>query len=224
MLSLEQILKTTSQYERAHHRNIKGQRTESPESRQIIKEIAYSKVYETLAALVSEVRELRLEVQGFMRRELSLSPPLPLSLPLKDLTEFEEAERILQSKDARQIMVGRFAIVGGASVEGRIRRMLTCALTNELASQMNWAGKKLKEEHKRKTAFKDTNLRMCMYDALKQQLKAGKKRRPQSLSLLQLFRNGFVMPQNGWGELLVVENHKFRRSLNTFQSIYRVLY
>ncbi|KAL0146709.1 hypothetical protein M9458_058049, partial [Cirrhinus mrigala] len=59
--------------------------------------------------------------------------------------------------------VGRFAIVGGASVEGRIRRMLTCALTNELASQMNWAGKKLKEEHKRKTAFKDTRLRMCMY-------------------------------------------------------------
>ncbi|KAL0146708.1 hypothetical protein M9458_058048, partial [Cirrhinus mrigala] len=66
--------------------------------------IAYSKVSETLAVLVSEVRELRLEVQGFMRQQLSVSTPLPLSLLLKDLTELEEAERILQSKDARQVM------------------------------------------------------------------------------------------------------------------------
>ncbi|KAA0721393.1 hypothetical protein E1301_Tti020714 [Triplophysa tibetana] len=67
-------------------------------------DIAYSKLTETLAELVSEVKELRLEVQGFMRRQLPITPALPLSLPLKSMTEFEEAERILQSEDARRVM------------------------------------------------------------------------------------------------------------------------
>ncbi|KAA0721299.1 hypothetical protein E1301_Tti018164 [Triplophysa tibetana] len=68
-------------------------------------DIAYSKLTETLAELVSEVKELRLEVQGFMRRQLPITPALPLSLPLKSMTEFEEAERILQSEDARRVMM-----------------------------------------------------------------------------------------------------------------------
>ncbi|KAA0713586.1 hypothetical protein E1301_Tti019623 [Triplophysa tibetana] len=67
-------------------------------------DIAYSKLTETLAELVSEVKELRLEVQGFMRRQLPITPALPLSLPLKSMTEFEEAERILQSEDARHAL------------------------------------------------------------------------------------------------------------------------
>nr|XP_055063055.1 uncharacterized protein LOC129446126 isoform X3 [Misgurnus anguillicaudatus] len=152
-----------------------GQRTESPDSRQIIKDIAYSKLAETLAELVSEVKELRQEVQGFMRRQLPMSPPLPLSLPLNDLNELEKAEEILQTEDARRIMVGRYAIVGGASAEVRVRRMLACTLTNKLASQMNWAGKKVKDGQKQKTAFKDTRLKICMFDALQQQMKAEKK-------------------------------------------------
>ncbi|KAA0702699.1 hypothetical protein E1301_Tti011214 [Triplophysa tibetana] len=90
------------------------------------------------------------------------------------MTEFEEAEWILQSEDVRRVMVGRFAIVGGPSVEARIRRMLGCTLSNELASQMNWAGKKVKDEQKQKTAFKDTRLMMCMFDALQQQMRAEK--------------------------------------------------
>ncbi|XP_056625280.1 uncharacterized protein LOC130437736 [Triplophysa dalaica] len=81
-----------------------GQRMQS-DSRQIIKDIAYSKLTETLAELVSEVKDLRLEVQGFMRRQLPITPALPLSLPLKSMPEFEEAERILQSEDARRVMV-----------------------------------------------------------------------------------------------------------------------
>ncbi|KAK7158555.1 hypothetical protein R3I94_005012 [Phoxinus phoxinus] len=152
-----------------------GQRMESPDPRQIIKDIANSKMAETLAELVSEVKSLRLEVQGFLRRQLPISSPLPLSLPLKDLTELEAAEQILQSEDARHAMVGRFAVVGGASVDARIRRMLACSVTNELASQMNWAGKKIKNEQKRKTAFKDTRLKSCMFDALQRQAKAEKK-------------------------------------------------
>lgn len=56
--------------------------------------------------------------------------------------------------------------MGGASVEARIRRMLACTLSNELASQMNWAGKKVKDEQKRKTAFKDTRLKICMFGKL----------------------------------------------------------
>lgn len=61
----------------------------------------------TLAELVSEVKALRLEVQGFLRRQLPISSPLPLSLPLKDLTELEAAEQILQSEDARHAMVSK---------------------------------------------------------------------------------------------------------------------
>ncbi len=68
-------------------------------------DIAYSKMMETLAELVSEVKGLRLEVQSFMRQQLPVSPPLPLSLPLKDFKELEAAERILQNEDARRAMV-----------------------------------------------------------------------------------------------------------------------
>lgn len=50
---------------------------------------------------------LRLEVQGFLRQQLPISSPLPLSLPLKDLTELEAAEQILQSEDARHAMVSK---------------------------------------------------------------------------------------------------------------------
>ncbi|KAF4114269.1 hypothetical protein G5714_004492 [Onychostoma macrolepis] len=80
-----------------------------------------------------------------------------------DFKELEAAERILQNEDARRAMAGCFAIVGGASVETCIRRMLACTLTNELASQMNWAGKKLKNESKRKTAFRETRLNTCIF-------------------------------------------------------------
>lgn len=35
----------------------------------------------------------------------------------------------------------RFAVIGGTTLEVRVRRMLAYALTNELASGLNWAEK-----------------------------------------------------------------------------------
>lgn len=41
--------------------------------------------------------------------------------------------------------------------------MLSYALTNELASGLNWAGKKLKDQTKQKKAFKEMVLCRCMF-------------------------------------------------------------
>ncbi|KAL0964086.1 hypothetical protein UPYG_G00318370 [Umbra pygmaea] len=45
-----------------------------------------------------------------------------------------------------QMMVSHFSIIGGTSMEMRVLRMRSCALTNELASSVNWAGKMIKEQ------------------------------------------------------------------------------
>lgn len=44
--------------------------------------------------------------------------------------------------------------------------MLSCALTNELASSLNWAGKMVKKQSRQKRAFKDTFLNMCIFGEL----------------------------------------------------------
>ncbi|CAL8369395.1 unnamed protein product [Gadus morhua 'NCC'] len=50
----------------------------------------------------------------------------------------------------------RLAIIGGTTLEVRVRRMMANLLTNELASGLNWAGKKQgKEQAKQKRPFKD---------------------------------------------------------------------
>lgn len=48
-------------------------------------------------------------------------------------------------------------------MESSVRRILSLLLTNEVASGLNWAGKKLKEEKKQKRAFRDTKLCKCIY-------------------------------------------------------------
>ena len=53
----------------------------------------------------------------------------------------------------------RLAIIGGTTLEVRVRRMMANLLTNELASGLNWAGKKQgKEQAKQKRPFKDLAL------------------------------------------------------------------
>ncbi|XP_076876507.1 uncharacterized protein LOC143525918 [Brachyhypopomus gauderio] len=112
------------------------------------------------------------EFQGLLRQSSTTStlPPQPVSLPLRDMNQLEAAEETLKTDEAKKIMVSRFAVIGGTSVEVRVRRMLSCALTNELSSKLNWAGKKAKHPGKQKYAFKDTVLKACMFEALKQQV------------------------------------------------------
>jgi len=43
-----------------------------------------------------------------------------------------------------------------SALEMMVCHMLSCALTNELASSINWAGKMVKEQSRQKKAFKDT--------------------------------------------------------------------
>ena len=56
----------------------------------------------------------------------------------------------------------RLTEVGGNSFDSRVRRIMSWMMTNEVASGLNWAGKKLKEG-KQKRAFKDTKLCKCIY-------------------------------------------------------------
>ncbi|KAK3519146.1 hypothetical protein QTP70_018844 [Hemibagrus guttatus] len=146
-------------------------------SSKVQEDVALEKLIGTVTALVKEVKELREECQEFFRQSLpSKHPllPLPVSVPLHNTEELETAEEILQSSEARQMMVRHFSIIGGTSLEMRVRRMLSCALTNELASSINWAGKMVKEQSRQKRAFKDTFLNMCIFDALTLQMGVGK--------------------------------------------------
>ncbi|XP_051961324.1 uncharacterized protein LOC127628593 [Xyrauchen texanus] len=94
----------------------------------------------------------------------------PLKLPLHSMEELENAEVILQSQETRKAMVARFTIIGGTTLEIRVRRMLAYSMTNELASGLNWTGKKNKDVGKQKRSFKEMALCKCMFDALTQRL------------------------------------------------------
>ncbi|XP_076842085.1 uncharacterized protein LOC143486116 [Brachyhypopomus gauderio] len=67
-------------------------------------------------------------------------------------------------KAGKQIWESYLSIMGGHTQEMVVRRLLTHALFNGLASQLNWAGK----GHKR--AFKDTALHDIMFAALQKQI------------------------------------------------------
>ncbi|KAM4580372.1 uncharacterized protein PAE49_005248 [Odontesthes bonariensis] len=67
-------------------------------------------------------------------------------------------------------MVALFTVIGGTTLEIRVRRMLAYSMTNELASGLNWAGKKIKDADKQKRPFKEMALCKCMFDALTQRL------------------------------------------------------
>lgn len=49
--------------------------------------------------------QVKLGWESRIRQQLPIAPPLPLLLHLKDLSKLEEAEQILQSEDARRVMV-----------------------------------------------------------------------------------------------------------------------
>ncbi|XP_060758372.1 uncharacterized protein LOC132869030 [Neoarius graeffei] len=148
-------------------------------ARQALKDVALQKLLAMVTELSSEVRELRKEVQEF-RQSCRCCQPVRgvgqqvaqadmLELPLRSIDAFECAEDVLQTSEACKALVTRLAVVGGNNLESRVRRILSLLLTNEVASGLNWAGKRPKEDGRQKRAFRDTRLCKCIYDALTQQ-------------------------------------------------------
>uniref|UniRef100_A0AAV2MFR8 DUF4806 domain-containing protein n=1 Tax=Knipowitschia caucasica TaxID=637954 RepID=A0AAV2MFR8_KNICA len=60
--------------------------------------------------------------------------------------------------------VARFTVIGGTTLESMVRRMLAYSMTNELASGLNWAGKKNKDVAKQKRPFKEMALCKCKFE------------------------------------------------------------
>ncbi|XP_057702423.1 uncharacterized protein LOC130922003 isoform X6 [Corythoichthys intestinalis] len=140
-----------------------------------MKDVTLQKLLQTVTELVKEVKELKEDFHSFYLSskcgQNSQEPlPDPFNLPITSQEELDFAEAKLQSIDARKAMVSRLSLVGGTTLEVRVRWMLRTTLSNELASQLNWAGKMAKVEAKQKRAFKDTNLCKIIYDSLKRQM------------------------------------------------------
>ncbi|CAI5671521.1 unnamed protein product [Oreochromis niloticus] len=103
------------------------------------------KMLTMLSDLTRAVNELREEVRAIRHpccNESVDAGVLPLDLPLHNIEELNNAEAALQSQEANKAMVRRFALIGGTTLEVRVRRVMAYAITNELASILNWAGKK----------------------------------------------------------------------------------
>ncbi|XP_063318165.1 uncharacterized protein LOC134616962 isoform X7 [Pelmatolapia mariae] len=134
---------------------------------------AFQKLIAMVTELTREVRDLREEFRAF-RQSCSSEPVdawvLPLDLPLHNMDELNNAEATLQLPEANKTMVRRFSLIGGTTLEVRVRRILAYAITNELASGLNWAGRKNKDQTKQKRAFKETVLCRCIFDGLTQQM------------------------------------------------------
>ncbi|XP_058602175.1 uncharacterized protein LOC131521463 [Onychostoma macrolepis] len=133
--------------------------------------VTLQKLLTTVTELTKEVRDLRQDFREFRQScrcgqsagVVGLTEE-PLQLPLHSMEELENAEVILQSQEARMAMVARFTVIGGTTLEIRVRRMLVYSMTNELASGLNWAGKKNKDVGKQKRPFKEMALCKCMFD------------------------------------------------------------
>ncbi|XP_048105778.1 uncharacterized protein LOC125298904 [Alosa alosa] len=146
-------------------------------ARQLLKDVTLQKLLTTVTELTKEVRDLRQDFREFRQScrcgqsagVVGLTEE-PLQLPLHCMEELENAEVILQSQEARKAMVARFTVIGGTTLEIRVRRMRAYSMTNELASGLNWAGKKNKDVAKQKRPFKEMALCKCMFDALTQRL------------------------------------------------------
>ncbi|XP_076733220.1 uncharacterized protein LOC101482609 isoform X2 [Maylandia zebra] len=134
---------------------------------------AFQKLLTMVTELTREVRDLREEFRAF-RQSCSNEPVdagvLPLDLPLHNMDELNNAEATLQLPEANKTMVRRFSLIGGTTLEVRVRRILAYAITNELASGLNWTGRKNKDQTKQKRAFKETVLCKCIFDGLTQQV------------------------------------------------------
>ncbi|KAL3977662.1 brefeldin A-inhibited guanine nucleotide-exchange protein 3 [Sarotherodon galilaeus] len=143
--------------------------------RPLLQDATSQKMLTMLSDLTRAVNELREEVRANRHPCCNDSVDagvLPLELPLHNMEELNNAEAALQSQEANKAMVRRFALIGGTTLEVRVRRVMAYAITNELASLLNWAGKKTKDQTKQKRAFKETALCRCIFDGLTQQVGA----------------------------------------------------
>ncbi|XP_035766545.1 uncharacterized protein LOC118454705 [Neolamprologus brichardi] len=120
--------------------------------RPLLQDATSQKMLTMLSDLTRAVNEIREEVRAIREEVRAIRHPcckesedagvLPLDLPLHNIEELNNAEAALQSQEANKAMVRRFALIGGTTLEVRVRRVMACAITNELASVLNWAGKK----------------------------------------------------------------------------------
>ncbi|CAK6967191.1 hypothetical protein KUCAC02_022844 [Scomber scombrus] len=136
-------------------------------------DVALQKLISTVTELAKEVKDLRKEVQEFRQSCRCCQPPMgevqvangdQVQMPLRNLEELELTEITLQSAEAKRAMVARLTMIGGTSLEVKVRRMLSFTLGNELASSLNWAGKKNKDPSKQKRPFRDTALCQSMFE------------------------------------------------------------
>ncbi|KAL3969374.1 PHD finger protein 20 [Sarotherodon galilaeus] len=112
------------------------------------------------------VNELREEVRAIHNTGCNESVDagvLPLDLPLHNIEELNNADAALQSQEANKAMVRRFALIGGTTLEVRVRR---AGLGTQLGRE------KTKAQTKQKRAFKDTALCRRIFDGLTQQVGA----------------------------------------------------
>ncbi|XP_076120648.1 uncharacterized protein LOC143114909 [Alosa pseudoharengus] len=138
------------------------------ESRQLLQNIAVNKMTTMLGQLLIEVKEVGRDIQflkaemtdikakGVLRENSEVADLPIIQLPLGNEEDFDKAESSLEDEHARRYLVSRLALVGGGSSSEMIRRMLSAALTNNLACMFNWMGKRAKR------AFKDTKMCECM--------------------------------------------------------------
>ncbi|XP_061788377.1 uncharacterized protein [Nerophis lumbriciformis] len=140
-------------------------------------DVALQKLLAMVTELTSEVRELRSEVRqscrccqstGVIGHQKGLTNPV--EVPIRNMEDLDHAEATLQTPEAYNAMVTRLSIVGGNNLDSKVRRIMSLVFTNEMASGLNWAGKKQKDERKQKRAFKETRFCKCIFDAVTQQL------------------------------------------------------
>ncbi|XP_061880429.1 uncharacterized protein LOC133632166 isoform X2 [Entelurus aequoreus] len=140
-------------------------------------DVALQKLLAMVTELTSEVRELRSEVRqscrccqstGVIGHQKGLTNPV--EVPIRNMEDLDHAEATLQTPEAYSAMVTRLSIVGGNNLDSKVRRIMSLVFTNEMASGLNWAGKKQKDERKQKRAFKETRFCKCIFDAVTQQL------------------------------------------------------
>ncbi|XP_039459077.1 uncharacterized protein LOC120434779 [Oreochromis aureus] len=139
-----------------------------------------------LSDLTRSLNELREEVRAIRNTGSNESVDagvLPLDFPLHNIEELNNAEAALQSQEANKAMVRRFALIGGTTLEVQVCRVMAYAITNELASVLNWAGKKTKDQTKQKRAFKDTASVKCLTDNVTQLNRENKKMKETVIDL-----------------------------------------
>ncbi|XP_051807668.1 uncharacterized protein LOC127535018 [Acanthochromis polyacanthus] len=167
-------------------------------------DVAMQRLLTAVSELTKEVRDLRQEFREFCQScgcgqavaPVGPQPGVSFDLPLCNLEALDQAEAALQTEDNQGAMTALLAKIGGTTVELKIRRMLAWTLTNELASEINWAGKKTKI-HPNRSALSESWLSpsACLM------LLFWREEQPHSLSLHRWCRSGCAMHQIGQGGL-----------------------